>query len=87
MKRIYFWFIIFSTCLLAGCFTVPGRDRVITVTGVVNEDLGCIKVLPKPIEREEYIPADQSLKSKINYVNQCLINYSWGRGWTSKQDF
>ena len=87
MNRIYFWLIIFSTLLLTGCFTVPGKDRIITVNSAVNEDLGCIKILPKPVEYEEYIPADQSLKSKFNYINQCLINYSWGRGWTSTQDF
>jgi hypothetical protein len=76
-----------STLSFSGCFTVPGRDRIVAVNSFVNEDLGCIKPLGKPIDRVEYIPADQSLKSKVHYIDQCMINYSWGRGWTNEQNF
>lgn len=77
----------FSSLFLSGCFTVPGKDRFVYIDSFVNEDLGCIRALPKPVEHLEYIPADQSLKSKFNYIQQCMINYSWGRGWTNRQDF
>jgi hypothetical protein len=78
--------------LLTGCFTVPGKDRVVTIIGYVDniEGPGCyapIKPLRRPIDKVSYIPADQSLKSKLTYLQDCLINYSWGRGWTDKQNF
>jgi hypothetical protein len=86
MIRIYSFLLIISTLCLFGCFTVPGDDRIITVNSFVNEDLGCIRPLCNPIDRVEYISANQSLKSKINYINRCMINYSWGRGWSDEQD-
>ena len=86
MNIIYSLLFITST-LLAGCFTVPGRDRLVSVNSYVNEELGCIHPLNHSIDRVEYIPAEQSLKSKIHYIDQCMINYSWGRGWTDRQDF
>lgn len=83
MIRIYSFLIILSTLLLFGCFTVPGKDRIVTIDSVV--DLGLtVHPLDRPIDRVEYIPADQCLKSKINYLNKCMINYSWGRGWNDK---
>jgi hypothetical protein len=87
MKKIYAFCVILSSLFTSGCFTVPGKDRIITVNSYVNQDMGCIRPLDRPIEQVEYIPADQSLKSKVHYLDQCLINYSWGRGWTDKQDF
>lgn len=81
MIRIYSFLLILSTFLLVGCFTVPGKDRIITINSFANEDVGCIRPINKPIDRVEYIPANQCLKSKINYLNKCMINYSWGRGW------
>jgi hypothetical protein len=85
--KIYVLMLGFSSLFLSGCFTVPGKDRFVYIDSFVNEDLGCIRALPKPVEHLEYIPADQSLKSKFNYIQQCMINYSWGRGWTNRQDF
>jgi len=82
IRLFYSFLLILSTLSLFGCFTVPGKDRVVEVNSFVNEDLGCIKPVGKPIDRVEYIPADQSLKSKVHYIDQCMINYSWGRGWT-----
>jgi len=84
--KIYISCVLFSI-FLQGCFTVPGTDRITTVTSCVNEDLGCIRPRNKLTERVEYIPANQSFKSKVNYLHDCLINYSWGRGWTNKQNF
>jgi hypothetical protein len=85
--KIYSLLYIISSLYLSGCFTVPGKDRIVTVDSCVNNNLGCIHPLNHPIERVEYIPADQSLKSKVHYIDQCMINYSWGRGWTDRQDF
>jgi hypothetical protein len=87
--------IIYTTLfclLLTGCFTVPGKDRITTTVGYIDniEGPGCyapIRPLASPITTVTYIPADQSFKSKVNYVRQCMINYSWGRGWTDKQNF
>jgi len=87
MRLFYSFLLMLSTLALSGCFTVPGNDRIVTVNSFVNEDLGCIKPLGKPIDRVEYIPADQSLKSKVHYIDQCMINYSWGRGWNNRTDF
>ena len=87
-KKIYITFLVISSSLLfQGCFTVPGKDRIITVSSFVNQDLGCIKPIQQQPGKVEYIPADQSLKSKINYIEKCANNYSWGRGWTDRQDF
>jgi len=85
--NIYIIPLIISSLFLSGCFTVPGKDRVIVIDSYVNRDLGCIRPLKKPITKVEYIPANQSLKSKANYINQCMINYSWGRGWNNEQNF
>jgi hypothetical protein len=87
IQIFYSLLLILSTLSLSGCFTVPGKDRVIEVNSFVNEDLGCIKPLKNPVDRVEYIPADQSLKSKVHYIRQCMINYSCGRGWTDEQNF
>ena len=85
--KIYVLMLSFSSLFLSGCFTVPGKDRFVYTDSFVNEDLGCIRPLSKPTERLEYIPANQSLKSKAQYINQCMINYASGHGWTNKQDF
>jgi hypothetical protein len=87
MTKIYSTLFVISTLLLSGCFTVPGKDRIITIDSYVDGNSGCIRPLNHPIERVEYIPADQTLKSKVHYIDDCMINYSWGRGWTDKQDF
>lgn len=85
--KIYFGLVIFSSLFfLTGCFTVPGTDRVITVDSYVNRSLD-IQPLSKPINNIAYIPADQSLRSKLHYINQCMINYSWGRGWNNFTNF
>jgi len=84
--KIYSILIIFSSLFLTSCFTIPGKDRIVTVDSYINEDISCIRPLSRPIDTVEYIPADQSLRSKINYINQCMINYSWGRGWNNKTD-
>lgn len=85
--RIYSLLLILSSILSTGCFTIPGRDRIITFDSYVNQNVSCIRPLSKPVEQVEYIPADQSFKSKLNYINQCMINYSWGRGWNNRTDF
>jgi hypothetical protein len=89
MKVFYIALICIS---LTGCFTVPGKDRIVTTIGYIDsiESPNCypaIKPLSRPVDRVEYIPADQSLKSKFNYIHECMINYSWGRGWTDRQNF
>lgn len=84
--KIYSLLPIMASVLLQGCFTIPGKDRIVQINGI-NEDIGCIKPLSKPMERVEYIPANQSFISKINYINQCMINYSHGQGWNNKRYF
>jgi hypothetical protein len=71
--------------LLTGCSSVPyppGKDRIITIDSVFNGSTGPIQPMNKPIDIVEYVPADQSWKSKISYTWACMENYSWGRGWT-----
>ena len=87
IKRTYSCCIIFSTLLLSSCFTIPGTDRIVVIDSYINKNTSCVQPLPHTVDRIEYIPADQSLSSKVHYIDQCMINYSWGRGWTSKQDF
>jgi hypothetical protein len=87
IKIFYSFLLVLSTLFLSGCFTVPGKDRIVIINSFVNENLGCVRPLKQPINRVEYIPADQTLKAKVHYINQCMINYSWGRGWTDEQNF
>ena len=79
--RTYALMLTFSSLILTGCFTVPGKDKIVIIDSYINTSVGPINPLSKPIEQIEYIPSDQSLKSKVHYINQCLINYSWGRGF------
>lgn len=85
--RIYSLLFVFSSIFLTGCFTVPGRDKIITFDSYVNRNVSCIQPLSKPISITTYVPADQSFKSKLNYINQCMINYSYGRGWNNCTNF
>lgn len=86
--KTYLHLLIISSLFLSGCFTIPGKDRFIYTDSFVNEDLGCIRPLPNPIEQIEYISTkDQSFWAKARYINQCMINYSHGQGWNNRTDF
>ena len=84
--KIYSLLPAIASILLQGCFTIPGKDRIVQIDGI-NEDLGCIKPLNRSIEHVEYVPADQTFYSKVSYINQCMINYSHGQGWNNRQYF
>ena len=88
--KIYSLLLIISSFFISGCFTVPGKDRIVTTQFILIGDpnhVQPLRPLKHPIDRVEYILADQSFRSKLNYINQCMINYSWGRGWTDRQYF
>jgi len=85
--KIYSLILVISSFLLLGCFTVPGNDRIVTIRYIPDQHFNYIHPLNRPIDQVEYIPANQSFHSKLNYINECMINYSWGRGWNNRQDF
>jgi hypothetical protein len=85
--KIYTFVLIFTSLFLTGCFTVPGKDRIVTVESYVNTDLCCIRPIDNPVDQVEYIPANQSFISKLNYIHNCMINYSHGQGWNDRQYF
>jgi hypothetical protein len=71
-----------STC----CVTVPPIDRITSFDSRLPKEPTVVKPCT-PIVYVEQINRPQTLLSKINYINTCLINYSWGRGWTDKATF
>lgn len=80
---------MFTSLFLAGCFTIPGRDRVVVIDSCINKQ-GVTANHPyqHPIAYDTYIPAvDQSLRAKVHYIDQCMINYSHGQGWNNRTDF
>jgi len=86
--KIYVLGLTISSLFFTGCFTVPGKDRIITVDSCINNQGATANhPLNYPTEYVEYIPADQSIKAKLRYINQCMINYSWGSGWNDRTDF
>ena len=82
--------VITLSLLLCSCFTIPPKDGINVVYANISiPDPGCIPIHPlvKPIVYDTYTPRPQSIGDKYHYVKSCLINYSWGRSWTDKQDF
>lgn len=87
-KNCWSMLIPYILCMfLQGCFTIPSEDKIYTIQSSLPITPTCVRPLPKPITIITCTQRDQSFRSKINYLNDCMINYSWGRGCTDKKDF
>jgi hypothetical protein len=80
------YILIFGCISVAGCVTVPPVDKITSIESVLPRTPTAIQP-QEPVTRVEQIDRPQTLSSKIDYINTCLINYSWGRGWTDKTQF
>jgi|694.fasta_scaffold02170_48 hypothetical protein len=69
-----------------GCITVPPTDKITSIDSQLPKEPTAIQP-HTPYVYVEQIDQPQTLSSKINYLNTCMINYSWGRGWTGKTTF
>jgi hypothetical protein len=77
---------IIISLILTGCITVPPIDKITSIDSQLPGEPTIIRP-HRPCVYIEQIDQPQTLSSKINYLNTCMINYSWGRGWTGKTTF
>jgi hypothetical protein len=77
---------IIVSLILTGCITVPPTDKITSIDSQLPNEPTAIQP-HTPYVYVEQIDQPQTLSSKINYLNTCMINYSWGRGWTGKTTF
>lgn len=81
-------FFICLICLfLSSCFTIPPKDNIITIQGILPHQPTSVAPLRNPVSHITEIPQPQTLVDKYRYTRECMINYSWGRGYTVREAF
>jgi hypothetical protein len=77
---------IIVSLILTGCIIVPPIDKITSIDSQLPGEPTVIRP-HRPYVHIEQIDQPQTLSNKINYLNTCMINYSWGRGWTDRTTF
>ena len=87
MKNVIRGILIYGLITLQGCFTIPPIDQINTTYSTLPSTPTPIAPLSTPQTTVSQINRPQTLNDKLKYLNTCMINYSWGRGWTDKTNF
>lgn len=85
MRLNYLPLILFV--LLQGCFTIPPKDDIVSIGAILPSRPTVIKPLNSPIIYIKEYKQPQTFMDKLHYLNTCMVNYSWGRGWNNKTNF